>query len=130
MPEVKNQGFCYNDCSRMRRQVSKESTSSERVAGRGRTVVYKRDEMTVKIADVLMKVRRCSSVPVPSEITVVIPHVEIRRQFDKYGKLTGEELILDSITIVDSPIHQPLGSNPQPLSMPRTTWRYLPDSGG
>jgi hypothetical protein len=90
-------------------------------------VAYKRDEMTVKIADVLMRVRRCSSMPVPSEITVVIPHVEIRRQFDKYGRLTGEELILDSITIVDSPIHEPLGSSPQPPSMPRTTWRYLPD---
>jgi hypothetical protein len=65
--------------------------------------------------------------PAPSEITVVIPHVEIRRQFDKYGRLTGEELILDSITIVDSPVHAPLGSSPQPPSMPRTTWRYLPD---
>jgi len=100
------------------------------MAGRGRAVAFKRDEMTVKIADVLMKVRRCSNMPVPSEVTVVIPHVEIRRQFDKYGRMTGEELILDSITIVDSPSHQPLGSGPQPPYLPRATWRYLPAPRG
>jgi len=92
-------------------------------------VAFKRDEMTVKIADVLMRVRRCSNMPVPSEITVVIPHVQIRRQFDKCGRMTGEELILDSITIVDSPSHEPLGNSPQLPSMPRTTWRYLPAPG-
>jgi hypothetical protein len=93
-------------------------------------VAYKRDEMTVKIADVLMKVRRCSNMPVPSEITVVVPHVEIRRQFDKYGRITEEELILDSITIVDSPRHEPLGSSPQPPFLPRATWRYIPAPRG
>jgi hypothetical protein len=80
--------------------------------------------MTIGIADVLMKVRRWSTLLTPSEITVVIPHVEIRRRFDKYGRKTEEELILDSITIVDAPTHEPLGSHPQPPSLPRATWRY------
>jgi hypothetical protein len=80
--------------------------------------------MTISIADVLMKVRRWSTLLTPSEITVVIPHCEIRRRFDKYGRKTEEELILDSITIVDAPRHEPLGGNPQPPSLPRTTWRY------
>jgi hypothetical protein len=85
--------------------------------------------MTIRIADVLMRVRRCSNMPVPSEIHVIIPHAEIRRRFDKFGRKTEEDLILDSITIVDSPVHEPLGGSPQPPSIPHTTWRYIPDPG-
>ena len=89
-------------------------------------MAYLNDEMTIKIADVLMNVQRHSSQSVPHEITVVIPHAEIRRKFDKYGRMIEEELILDSLTIVDSPRHETLGSHPQPPSLPRTTWRYIP----
>jgi hypothetical protein len=99
------------------------------MVGRGRVVAYKRDEMTIRIADVLMKVRRCSNMPAPSEIHVIIPHAEIRRRFDKFGRKTEEDLILDSITIVDSPVHEPLGGSPHPPSIPHTTWRYIPDPG-
>ena len=87
-------------------------------------MAYLKDEMTIKIADVLMNVQTSQSLcRCRSEITVVIPHAEIRRKFDKYGRMIEEELILDSLTIVDSPRHEP-GSNPQPPSLPRTTWRY------
>ena len=92
-------------------------------------MTYLNDEITIKIADVLMNVQRCSSQSVPHEITVVIPHAEVRRKFDKYGRMTEEELILDSITIVDSPRHETLGSSPQPPSLPRTLWRYKLISG-
>lgn len=88
-------------------------------------MAFERDEMSIRIADVLMKVRRCSSQPEPHEITVVIPHVEIRRRFFVDGQLAEEELILDSITIVDSPRHLPENGRPQ-LPGPRTTWRYIP----
>ncbi|MGD0152402.1 MAG: hypothetical protein ABSC17_01365 [Thermacetogeniaceae bacterium] len=87
-----------------------------------------RDEMTIRIADVLMQVRRCSALPVPSEITVVIPHAEIRRWFYENGQLAEEELILDSLTIVDSPRHEPAAGRSQLPPPPRATWRYFPGS--
>jgi hypothetical protein len=98
----------------------------ECATGRWKTVAYRRDEMTIRIADVLMKVRRCSNMPVPSEITVVIPHAEIKRRFDECGRKIEEELILDSVTIVDSPRHESSGGHQQLPAIPYTTWRYLP----
>ncbi len=85
-----------------------------------------RDEMTIKIDGVLMQVRRCSTLPVPSEITVVIPHAEIRRRFYENGQLAEEDLILDSLTIVDSPRHETAAGHPQLPPPPRATWRYFP----
>jgi hypothetical protein len=86
--------------------------------------------MTIRIADVLMQVRRAQRAPgaltVPSEITVVIPHAVVKRRYDKLGRVAEEELILDSITIVDSPRHE-AGGRQLPLSpLPRATWRYVP----
>lgn len=89
-------------------------------------MAYGRDEMTIMIGDVLMRVCRSSSQMVPGEITVVIPHAEVRRRFYENGQLAEEELILDSLTIVDSPRHESAGASPQHRLPPRTTWRYTP----
>ncbi len=85
-----------------------------------------RDEMTIRIADVCMQVVRSSTLRVPSEITVVIPHAEIRRRFDMHGRMIEEEMILDSLTIVDSPRHEAAGGRLPPQSVPRAAWRFIP----
>lgn len=85
-----------------------------------------KDEITVIVADVAMKVQRLSTIPVPHEVTVVIPRAELRRWRYHDGRLVETtETILNSITIAHSPRHESEKRNTQ--NRPQnayTTWKY------
>jgi|GEM_PF-1429488 len=87
-----------------------------------------KDEITVIIADVTMKVQRLSTIPVPHEVTVVIPRAELRRSRYQDGHLIETtETILNSITISHSPRHESGRRNAQEgwSQNARTTWKYF-----
>ncbi|MDH7578637.1 MAG: hypothetical protein QHH75_12685 [Bacillota bacterium] len=94
-------------------------------------MVFQQDEITLIIAGVTIKVRRLHSLPVPHEVTVVIPRAEIRHRRYREGKLIEEdEAILNSITIVHAPRHPPGGAG-APVSKggvkndsSSTTWKF------
>lgn len=65
------------------------------------------NHLEIKIGDVLVKITRNSGIPLTNELTAVIPRAEIRRKLYYNGKLAAEEeIILSSITLVDSPLRQ------------------------
>ncbi len=64
-----------------------------------------KNQLKIKIGDVLVKITRKSSLPPENELHAVIPRVEIRRRFYYDGKpVAEEEMILNSITLVDAPV--------------------------
>jgi hypothetical protein len=101
-----------------------------------------KDQIVIIIADVIMKVQRCYSLPVPHEVTAVIPRAEVRSWRYQGGKLTeARETILNSITISHSPRHEnePHQLNPGPARIARSkksgtpkadkthaTWKFIP----
>ncbi len=92
-------------------------------------MALQKDETTINIAGVKMKVSRFSTLDVPHEVTAVIPRVELRIWRYKDGKLVEiEESILNSVTIVHAPRHPPGGA--QNAEKPRyTTWKFTPGKG-
>lgn len=89
-------------------------------------MALQKDEVTIDIMGVMMKVSRFSTLPVPSEITAVIPRVELRSWRYQDGELVEiEEKILNSVTIVHAPRHPP-GGGSKPSSRSYTTWKYSP----
>ncbi|MGE5404925.1 MAG: hypothetical protein ACM3PP_08295 [Candidatus Saccharibacteria bacterium] len=90
--------------------------------------MYK-DEVTIAFADVVMKLKRCTTLPTPHEITAVIPRAEIRKRLYKNGQLVAEtETVLNSITISHSPQHSAennQGNNGElPGEKPDVVWSY------
>jgi hypothetical protein len=87
------------------------------------------------IGEVIMTVERHFSLPVPHEITAVIPRAEIRSWRYRNGRLSeASELILNSVTIAHSPVHserqQSSVSGEQlkpegPAKNSLATWKYL-----
>lgn len=67
------------------------------------------NQLEIKIGDILIRITRCTDIPPQNELTAVIPRAEIRRRRYENGQLVGaeEEIILSSITLVDSPRHPP-----------------------
>lgn len=75
-------------------------------------MALQRDEISIDIAGVSMKVSRFSTLSDAFEVTTVIPRVELRIWRYQDGKLVEvEEKILNSITIAHSPRHPPAGEN-------------------
>ena len=69
-------------------------------------MALQRDEISIDIAGVSMKVSRFSTISDAFEVTAVLPRVELRVWRYKDGKLVEvEEKILNSITIAHSPRH-------------------------
>lgn len=92
-------------------------------------MALQKDEISIDIMGITMKVSRCSTLSVPYEVTAVIPRVELRTWRYQEGELVEiEEKILNSITIVHAPRHPP-GGGKIPSSPPGcTTWKYFPKS--
>lgn len=92
-------------------------------------MALQKDEISIDIMGITMKVSRCSTLSVPYEVTAVIPRVELRSWRYEEGKLVEiEEKILNSVTIVHAPRHPP-GGKSTPSSPPGyTTWKYSPKS--
>lgn len=96
-------------------------------------MAFQHDEITLVIANVKIVVRRTHSLPVPHEVTVVIPRAELRRRRYSEGKLVEEdEAILNSITIVHAPRHPPAGAGAFPARKEdptRATWKFIKKKG-
>lgn len=71
------------------------------------------NQLEIAIGGVLVKINRCSTFPPVNELSAIIPRAEIRRRYYINGRLTAEEeIILNSITLVDSPRHREETSAP------------------
>lgn len=66
-----------------------------------------RNQLEITIGDIMVRLSRNNTTQPQNELTVVIPRAEIRRKFYNNGRLTAEEeIILNSITLVDAPSHK------------------------
>jgi len=64
------------------------------------------NQLEIIIGDILVKIVRFTTTKPQNELTAVIPRAEIRRKCYKNGvPATEEEIILNSITLVDAPRH-------------------------
>lgn len=62
------------------------------------------DEAEITIGDVVVAMTCRSNLDVPAEFSAYIPRAEIHRRFQN-GRLSEEDIVLSSITIVHSPRH-------------------------
>lgn len=93
-------------------------------------MAIQKDEIIINIAGVTIKVSRFSTLPVPHEVTAVIPRVELRIWRYKDGRLIEiEEKILNSVTIAHAPRHPPGEAQLHPKKPSCTTWKFCPDRG-
>ncbi|WP_418791349.1 hypothetical protein [Phosphitispora sp. TUW77] len=67
------------------------------------------DEASVNIFGINAKLVRKTSVPIPHEVSIFIPRLEINKKFIEGNKCTETTLVLNSLTIVSAPRHEPLG---------------------
>lgn len=67
-----------------------------------------KDCASITLGPLEMIVRKRFCTDTPNEITAVVPRVEIRETTK--GDLTYREYIYNSVTIVDSPIREPIDS--------------------
>ena len=66
------------------------------------------NQLEIIIGDILLRITRSSEISPNNELTVIIPRAEIRRRsYDKGLLAATEEILLSSITLVDSPRHPP-----------------------
>lgn len=71
------------------------------------------DIVTLQLGELHVYVRRQKPVEVPHEITIVVPRVEIKRQYARPDGCAGEEeLIYNSVTVVHAPRHPGEGGQP------------------
>ncbi|MTI79339.1 MAG: hypothetical protein FH758_00445 [Firmicutes bacterium] len=64
------------------------------------------DEVKLQLEDVCIKLIRKLNIPIPHEVTIVIPRVEFRDREYENGELVKEkERIYNSITVVHAPRH-------------------------
>ncbi len=73
------------------------------VTGRGSC-----DDISVRLDDLVLSVRRHTDLDLPFEVTVVVPRAEITKRYQD-GKLVEEVLAYSSITIAHSPRPMPAG---------------------
>jgi len=65
------------------------------------------NQLEILIGGALVKISRCTAFPPTNELSAIIPQAVIHRRYYSNGRLTAEEeIILNSITLVDSP-HSP-----------------------
>ncbi|NLI11608.1 MAG: hypothetical protein GX425_03040 [Peptococcaceae bacterium] len=97
--------FNFNLFKRKKPARSKVNSSPKKVS------VFKNrteNQMEIIIGDISLKITRSSAIPPSNELTVIIPRAEIRRRRYERGLLAGtEEILLSSVTLVDSPRHPP-----------------------
>ena len=85
-----------------------------------------RNQIEIIIGDIKLKIERETALPPRNELTAVVPRAEIRRRFYKNGFiLAEEEIILNSVTLVDAPGHPSEGG-----VHPRATAPLPQDGGG
>ncbi|OPY59613.1 MAG: hypothetical protein A4E55_00127 [Pelotomaculum sp. PtaU1.Bin035] len=66
------------------------------------------NQLEIKIGDVIVRLVRNNTIQPQNELTAIIPRAEIRRKcYDNGCLIAEEEIILNSITLVDAPSHTP-----------------------
>lgn len=95
--------FLFNPFRR-KQQPKKNDKTSLKQAAQNCDV---ENQLEIAIGGALLKINRCSTFPPGNELSAIIPRAEIRRRYYINGRLTAEEeIILNSITLVDAPRHQ------------------------
>ncbi|MDD4238994.1 MAG: hypothetical protein PHT62_10645 [Desulfotomaculaceae bacterium] len=85
------------------------------------------NQLKIALGGILLKINRRSTFPPTNELSAIIPRAEIRRRYYSNGRLTAEEeIILNSITLVDSPHH--LGETSGPPASPAPSSPRLPET--
>lgn len=80
---------------------------------------YAKDEATLILPDLIIKLDRYTNLQVPQEVTMVVPRVEIRRKGQsKDGTSISTETLLNSITVVSAPRHPLAGETGEPPIIP------------
>ncbi len=65
------------------------------------------DEAEINIFGIKVKMTRKTNLPVPQEFSVFIPRLELTKKVTEGNKTTENSLILNSLTIVSAPRHEP-----------------------
>jgi len=66
------------------------------------------DEAAINIFGINAKLMRKISIPVPHEVSIFIPRLEIKKKVTEGSNCTETTLVLNSLTIVSAPRHEPL----------------------
>lgn len=103
--------FIFNPFKR-KKQPEKTVKSSHAGASQNGKI---ENQLEITIEGIRVKINRCSTSPPVNELSAIIPRAEIRRRYYCNGRLTAEEeIILNSITLVDSPRHATAGPPASP----------------
>lgn len=75
------------------------------------------DEVELHVDNAVIRVIRRLSYDLPHEVSAFIPRAEIRRRRYENGQLAWEEeIILNSLTVVHSPLRPPTGERPPAIA--------------
>lgn len=76
---------------------------------------FAKDEATLILPDLIIKLDRYTNLEVPHEVTMVVPRVEIRKKgHSKGGTSISTETLLNSVTVVSAPRHPLAGEAGKP----------------
>lgn len=71
------------------------------------------DEVELHVDNTVIRLIRRLTYDLPHEVSAFIPRAEIRRRRYENGQMVWEEeVILNSLTVVHSPQHPPIGEGP------------------
>ncbi|MGI6492369.1 MAG: hypothetical protein GX949_00960 [Peptococcaceae bacterium] len=70
------------------------------------------NRLEIRINGVLVKLERCGDHLPANELSAIVPRAEVHRRYFKDGQLIAEEdIIVNSLTLVDAPRH-PIADTP------------------
>lgn len=76
------------------------------------------DRINLSLGELTIIVERYSKLPVPHEVSAIVPRVEIRRSVKKEGEFAASsEVLLNSITVVHAPRHPPAGESKRRINI-------------
>lgn len=77
------------------------------------TETAREDSVKIVLPGLYMSLKRPVGInQPPHEVSMFVPRAEFRKSIEEEGKRTTLEVILNSITIVHAPRHEPSGGNP------------------
>ena len=67
------------------------------------------DVIDLTVYGVHVNFSRKISIPVPHEVSIFVPRLEFTNKITENGKTTETSIILNSLTLVSAPSHEPTG---------------------
>lgn len=67
------------------------------------------DEIDLSIYGLDIHFHRKLALPVPHEVSIFVPRLEFTKKFTENGKTTETSVVLNSLTLVSAPRHEPTG---------------------